>query len=189
MNICKKEAKNKILTIPNLMSAFRLLLIPLLIWLYCGKKDDTSTAIVLVVSGLTDIADGFIARRFNMVSDVGKVLDPVADKLTQMAVLFCLLTRFQILIVPLATLVAKEIINGVMGIAVIKKTGLVLSAEWHGKLCTFLLYATMFLHLIWSNITPAVSTICAGICTCVMLISLALYIARNIKCIGYDRKK
>ncbi len=85
----------QILTIPNLLSVFRILLIPLIVWLYCGKQDYLLAAWVLLLSGVTDIADGFIARRFRMVSDLGKVLDPIADKLTQTAALVCLLTRFR----------------------------------------------------------------------------------------------
>ena len=75
--------KNKILTVPNVLSAFRLLLVPALAWLYLVRKDYSATAWVLLLSGATDIADGFIARRFGMVSDLGKALDPIADKLTQ----------------------------------------------------------------------------------------------------------
>lgn len=74
--------KDQILTIPNLLSIVRLCLIPLIIWLYCVKKDYTLAVIVILISGATDIVDGFIARHFNMVSDFGKILDPVADKLT-----------------------------------------------------------------------------------------------------------
>ena len=85
----------QMLTIPNLLSVFRILLIPLIVWLYCGKQDYLLAAWVLLLSGVTDIADGFIARRFRMVSDLGKVLDPIADKLTQTAALVCLLTRFR----------------------------------------------------------------------------------------------
>ena len=72
-----ESPKNKqILTIPNLLSMFRILLIPLIVWLYCGRQDYPLAAWVLLLSGATDIADGFIARRFHMVSDLGKVLDP-----------------------------------------------------------------------------------------------------------------
>lgn len=85
----------QILTIPNLLSVFRILLIPLIVWLYCGKQDYLLAAWVLLLSGVTDIADGFIARHFHMVSDLGKVLDPIADKLTQTVALVCLLTRFR----------------------------------------------------------------------------------------------
>ena len=73
----------------------RLCMIPLIIWLYCTQKNYALTAVVLVLSGLTDMVDGYIARRFNMVTDLGKALDPVADKLTQASVMFCLLSRFR----------------------------------------------------------------------------------------------
>lgn len=79
----QRSYQNKILTIPNVLSFFRLCLIPVIIWMYCSKRDYVRTAVILLLSGATDILDGFIARRFNMVSDLGKVLDPVADKLTQ----------------------------------------------------------------------------------------------------------
>ena len=68
----KRFSKNAILTIPNLISLFRILLIPLIIWLYCGKKQYAATIAVVAISGVSDIIDGKIARRFNIVSDVGK---------------------------------------------------------------------------------------------------------------------
>ena len=86
--------ENRVLTIPNLLSFFRLCLIPVIIWLYCVREDSLGTAAVLALSGLTDVVDGRIARRFHMVSSFGKALDPVADKLTQIAMLFCLVSRF-----------------------------------------------------------------------------------------------
>ena len=85
-----RETQNKILTIPNLLSLFRLLLIPAIIWLYTVRKDYFTAGALLILSGLTDLADGFIARRFNAVSNVGKILDPIADKLTQAACSFAL---------------------------------------------------------------------------------------------------
>ena len=74
--------KENVLTIPNLLSLFRLLLIPVIVWLYCVRQDYRWTIVALAVSGLSDILDGIIARKFNMVSDLGKILDPCADKLT-----------------------------------------------------------------------------------------------------------
>lgn len=78
----ENQFEKKIFTIPNLLSAFRLLLIPVFVWAYCIKKAYLLTAGVLLLSGLTDMADGFIARRFHMISDLGKMLDPIADKLS-----------------------------------------------------------------------------------------------------------
>ena len=82
--------KDQILTIPNLLSIIRLLMIPLIIWLYCEAQQYGLAVIVILLSGLTDIVDGFIARKYHMVSDFGKILDPAADKLTQAALILCL---------------------------------------------------------------------------------------------------
>ena len=67
--------KNQILTIPNLLSLIRLLLIPVILWLYIGLKSNTWAITVIILSGLTDVVDGFIARTFHMISDFGKILD------------------------------------------------------------------------------------------------------------------
>ena len=90
----KTILKGRILTIPNLLSLIRILLIPLFVWFYLRKNNIPATVITLLASALTDALDGVIARRFNMISDFGKALDPFADKLTQFAMLCCLLIRF-----------------------------------------------------------------------------------------------
>ena len=174
-------AQSKILTIPNLLSFFRLCLIPVFMWMYCVEKNYLWTGIILILSGLTDTVDGIIARKFNMISDLGKVLDPIADKLTQAAMLFCLLTRFPLMIAPLALMVVKEFFMGVTGLLVIQKTGKVFGADWHGKVNTWLLYAMMILHVFWYNIPDTVSKVLIGICVVMMLISLILYGRHNLK--------
>lgn len=181
--------KNKILTVPNVLSAFRLLLVPALAWLYLVRKDYSATAWVLLLSGATDIADGFIARRFGMVSDLGKALDPIADKLTQIVMLACLLTRFGNLLFPCVLLIVKEIVTGCMGIAVIRRTGKVLAAEWHGKLTTFLLYTLMIAHVVFYNIAPALSDTLIIICTAMMCFSFLMYMMRNIRALKSVGKK
>lgn len=173
----------QILTIPNLLSVFRILLIPLIVWLYCGKQDYLLAAWVLLLSGATDIADGFIARRFHMVSDLGKVLDPIADKLTQCAMLICLLTRFPLMACPLAALVVKETMDGLMGLMVVKKTGIVCGAEWHGKAATCLLFAVMVIHVLWYELSPQLSFALILLATAIQLFSLVLYLRRNLSLI------
>ena len=175
------SSQSKILTIPNLLSFFRLCLIPVFMWLYCVERNYLWTGIILIISGLTDTVDGIIARKFNMISDLGKVLDPIADKLTQTAMLFCLLTRFPLMIAPLALMVVKEFFMGVTGLLVIRKTGEVFGADWHGKVNTWLLYAMMILHVFWYNIPDTVSRVLIGICVVMMLISLVLYGRHNLK--------
>ncbi len=172
---------NKIITIPNLLSFFRLCLIPVLIWLYCVEKKYALTGWILVLSGATDLVDGYIARRFHMISNLGKILDPVADKLTQAAMLFCLFTRFPHMVVPLILMAGKELYMAVSGCLVIKKTGNVHGADWHGKIVTFLLYAMAALHIIWGEIPPAVSDASIVVCVGMMAVSLVLYIRKNTK--------
>lgn len=177
----EQNTRKQLFTIPNLLSFLRLCMIPLIIWLYCAQKNYVLTAVVLVLSGVTDTVDGFIARRFNMVTDLGKALDPIADKLTQASVMFCLLTRFQMMLVPLLLLIFKEVCNGIMSLFVIKKTGKVCGADWHGKVCTWLLYAMMFLHIVWFDISRQWSTALISICVIMMTVSFALYMVRNYK--------
>lgn len=183
-----QDKRKRILTIPNLLSAFRLALVPVIVWLYCGKGDYPLTACVLLLSGATDVVDGFIARRFDMVSDLGKVLDPVADKLTQTAALACLLTRFRAIWWLLAVLVVKEGLMAAMGILVIKRTGVVHGALWHGKLAACLIYAVIFLHIVWYGIPPAASAGLAALGAAGILLSLALYTVQNVKWAGGKRQ-
>lgn len=179
--MAEEERKKQIVTIPNLLSAFRLLLVPVIAWLYCGRGDYPLTAWILVLSGVTDIMDGFIARRFRMVSDLGKVLDPIADKLTQTVALACLLTRFPAIWWLLGVLVFKETVMAVMGLLVIRRTKAVYSAAWHGKLATCVLYLVIFIHIVWYDIPPAVSGALAAVGICCMLLSLGLYTAANLR--------
>lgn len=177
----ENSTQNKILTIPNLLSFFRFCLIPVFVWLYCVRQEYWWTGVVLIVSGATDMVDGYVARHFNMISDLGKVLDPVADKLTQAAMLFCLLTRFPFMIVPLVLLIVKELFMGATGFLVIRKTGEVFGANWHGKVATCLLDAMMIIHVFWYDIPVSVSNFFIAACIVMMLVSVILYGIRNIK--------
>ena len=176
-----KEQKHSVITIPNALSLLRLLFIPALFWLYVKRQNYPATAVLLLISGITDMLDGLIARRFHMVSELGKALDPIADKLTQIAMLLCLLTRFPHLLLPCAVLLGKEIVNGGMGLVVIRRTGKVLAATWHGKLSTVLLDLMLLMHIIWYDIPPDWSMGSAAVCTVFMLLSFVLYCVRNIR--------
>lgn len=190
-----KDNSKKIFTIPNIISMFRLLLIPIFIWSYMIIENYLLTIILLAVSGISDIVDGFIARRFNMVSDVGKVLDPVADKFTQFAIIICLIFRFNYMIIPFIFLLIKEVSDVITGIAVIKTTKTVNGAEWHGKLATVFIYIMMAAHIIWplftggSQIIPAVSAILVTAASVMTVVSFVLYTIRNINLIKSRKKE
>lgn len=176
-----KKKENKFLTVPNVLSLFRIALIPVIVWLYAISGNMVWSGGVLIVSGLTDIADGWIARHYNMVSEVGKALDPIADKLTQGAVLLCMIFRFPLLVFPFILLLAKEAFVGFTGLLLIQKSGAVYGAEWHGKAATCLIYAVLLLHLFWTEIPPAATLVSVILTSGMMLISLFLYGMRNLK--------
>lgn len=173
--------KENVFTVPNLLSLLRIALIPVIIKLYWVDAAYTKALVVLILSGITDVADGIIARKFNMISDLGKILDPIADKLTQMATLVCLLKRFPYMWMPLCLLTVKELFTGIMGFVAIRKTGQVVGADWHGKVCTVLLYTVMGLHMLWINIPTGISQMLVGACMAIMVLSGVLYGCRNVK--------
>ena len=172
--------RNKnIFTIPNILSMFRLLLLPVIVYMYMNQKDYVLTGTLLVISGVTDLLDGYIARTFNMMSDLGKILDPVADKATQ-AVVLCLVTRFRWLVIPFICILIKELFMSCIGMVVIKKTGEVHGAVWHGKVATCMLDFMIIVHIIFYNISYTLSIILTIISTLLILLSFYLYAKENI---------
>ena len=100
--------KKDIITIPNILSMFRLILIPL-IFIFWFRNEYVFTFITVAVSAFTDVLDGFIARKFKMITDLGKFLDPLADKLTQLSVLICLTVKYKWIIAAVVLLAVKEL--------------------------------------------------------------------------------
>ena len=169
--------KNRIFTVPNLLSLLRLAMIPLLLWLYLKKQEYLLTAVVVVLSGATDIIDGIIARKYDLVSDLGKALDPIADKLTQIAMLYCLATSFPEIQILLVLLVLKEVITGIMSLISIGRTGKVEGAQWHGKVTTVLLYAIIIDRIVPWLFSAVLTVACIGM----MVFSMVMYWKRNWK--------
>ena len=177
-----EEKKNKILTVPNALSLLRILLVPVFMYLYIGRQNTLWTAIVLIISCASDVIDGPIARKYNQVSDVGKALDPIGDKLTQIGLMVCLITKYPLMWVPTIIIVVKEIVSGILGLVTIKKANVVKGAVWHGKLTTVLLFLMMGLHLLWAPRLPdLISWISIGICCAMMLYSFTMYTIRYIR--------
>ena len=181
-----KQMRREAFSIPNLLSYFRLLLIPLFVMLYL-REDFTAALITLAASGLSDVLDGRIARKFNMVTDLGKVLDPVADKLTQCAMMFCVAMRYPAMWWLLGIHVVKELIMIVMGCYVLKKTDTVNSAIWVGKLCTGVINAVMMLHVIDPYLPQAASVAMTVVCAGLILLSLVVYTMRYVKILGGNK--
>ena len=139
----------KKLGIPNTLSIFRLILLPIFVVCYfaLGREYRYVCAIILVVSGLTDVADGFIARKYHMESQLGRILDPLADKLTLFVVSLTLaFDGYKKLFILAAILFFKELFMLIGGVLLAKRYNdhKVVPSMWYGKLATAILYVTMF---------------------------------------------
>lgn len=165
----------KIWTIPNAMSLFRLLLVPVIIWSFLGCKNTTLTIVLIAVSALTDVLDGQIARRFNMVSDLGKALDPLADKLTQVSIVLCLAFSRPLLWVLLGICLVREPCMGILGYITIRKTNKVPGAKWYGKLSTVVLYTTALVLLVFPQAPQWLTNTLIGLCIFCVASALLLY--------------
>lgn len=132
--------------IPNILTIIRFCLIPIIVLLLLnGNYIDA--IIVFSISGITDILDGTIARKFNFVSDFGKLMDPLADKLTQLSMLFVLTTK-KIIPFWIITVVAIKEFLMVCGASFLYRKEFVVSSKWYGKASTVLFYIAIVVSLI-----------------------------------------
>ena len=149
--------KKQVFTIPNILSLFRLLLIPVYIHIYMNAQttaDYHLAAAILAVSCLTDAVDGQIARRFNMITAVGKVLDPLADKITQFTLIICLAMRHPVLWSIIGLFVAKELFQLVAGYIIVRHGRILKGAQISGKICTTVLFVSLTLLVLVPDIHP-----------------------------------
>lgn len=160
--------------IPNLLSMFRILLIPLYIY-YIVKLETLSAGLILIVSAFTDILDGYLARTYGWITQLGKVLDPVADKLTQTAICLSFIFLFQDYILLFWIIIIKEGIL-MLGSAYMMKQGIKLKgARWFGKVGTVLFYAIMILFVLFPNIPQEVKLSLMLLLVGLSLLSLWMY--------------
>lgn len=167
--------KKEILTIPNFLSLFRLLLIPVYMRIYL-EGNYSLAAGILVVSCLTDAVDGWIARRFHMISNLGKLLDPVADKATQFTLTLCLSLDYPVLHPVLLLFVIKESFQLVAGIVSYRQGKMLPGALWAGKICTTVLFVSLIAMVLFPNISSNTITAIAIADGCFLAFSFASYI-------------
>ena len=139
------------MNIPNILTFVRICIIPFFVHaIFTGKSE--LAAVLLVLSGVTDVLDGFLARRFTLVTKWGSVFDPIADKLTQLTASFCIAYKgFRPMWFVFAFLLIKELVFAFGGIRLYRRDETVVMAKWYGKAATVVLYCT-FLALILFNL-------------------------------------
>lgn len=179
-----KDWKKEIFTIPNLLSLFRLVLIPLYVTIYLNARNNADyylAAGILAVSCLTDMIDGQIARRCNMISTVGKVLDPFADKITQFTLVICLSIKYPILWTLIVLIFVKEIFQLTAGIIRFKKGSMLKGAQITGKICTTVLFVSLIILVMMPDISYTIVEWITAIDAVFLLIAFADYIIVYIR--------
>ena len=179
-----KDWKKEIWTIPNLLSLFRLALIPVYITIYLNASSSSDyfiAATILAVSCLTDLIDGKIARRFNMVSTIGKILDPLADKLTQFSLIMCLALKHSFLWYLVGLFVVKESFQLIAGGINLKRGRMLKGALLSGKICTAVLFVSLIVMVLIPELNPNIVNFITVIDLCFMLISFANYLITYFK--------
>ena len=174
-----KWDKREYFSIPNLMGYFRILLIPIYLIVYIradSVRDYQIAAGIMVLSFLSDFLDGKIARRFNMVTEFGKILDPIADKMTQGTLALSFTFRYPVMGVLLLLFLLKETIMGILGAYMMHKGYRMGGAKMHGKICTAVLDLVMFLVLLLPNLPYLAVNLMVAVSVCVMAVSLCLYL-------------
>ena len=173
-----KKWKTEIFTIPNLLSLFRLLLIPVYLFLYLNAKEPKQycmAGLILAASCLTDAVDGKIARHFHMVSTVGKILDPLADKITQFVLTVCLSLKYPVLNPVLALFVVKELFQIFFGIMYLRKGKMLSGALPAGKVSTAVLFTSLTLLVFFPSLPAGFVKSIALTNSIVLIISFLSY--------------
>ena len=138
---------NRILTIPNLLSVVRLACIPLFLWLLFGADDRSSAAYLLAALGATDWVDGYVARHFHQVSTLGKVLDPLADRLLLVVGVFAIAIDGSVPIWIAVLTIVRETLVGGATLVLAAMGARRIDVTWWGKAGTFALLVAYPLFL------------------------------------------
>ena len=180
--------KKELFTIPNLLSMFRLVLLPIYARIYLNATEEYEYMIagsIMAVSCLTDLVDGKIARKFNQITNLGKVLDPFADKITQFTLTLCLSLKYPVLHPVLALFVVKEAFQLIVGIIFLTKGRMLPGALIAGKICTTILFVSLIALVLMPHMNPLLVDAIALVDGIFLLISFIAYITAYF---GKDKK-
>ncbi|MBE6823759.1 MAG: CDP-alcohol phosphatidyltransferase family protein [Ruminococcaceae bacterium] len=187
-NSGEASLSNRAFTIPNIICLIRILLITPFVEFFLDG-DYLWAALVIIASGLSDCFDGMIARKFNQESELGKILDPLADKLTLLAVGVCITIVEPFFLPIMIILVLKDILMLIGSSKVIKKGVLVPKSKWYGKVGTVMFYVTVtfivFVKVMQSMEEPLIyideslgriiSTVMLSLTACMMIFAFIMY--------------
>lgn len=166
--------------LPNILCYLRILMVPLFLHMYFTaetQRDYYMATAVVMASGITDFLDGQIARRCNMITDLGRIIDPVADKLMQLAMVAALMFKIQYMHLLVIYLIVKEAVMAGLGFICMKTIHRRLNgAKWYGKVCTALLYVVMLVLVAFPQLNSTYQRVLLLVCAGGLTLSFVMYI-------------
>lgn len=191
----EKKPINQNLTVPNALSVLRVILVPFFAWFFMQGNLPAAVA-MLALSGLSDMFDGLIARKFNQVTELGKMLDPFADKLTQGVVALCLAVQFPAIRLILAIFIIKELAMLCCAVILLKKEKRPCAAKWYGKAATVMFYVSVAVIVVMDgffHVEPVtfniISTVLLLLTAAMMLYSAVKYFQIFLQILHSDDEK
>jgi len=154
-------------------------MIPFIIYTYLTAQEYSDyivSGMLILLSGLTDCIDGFVARKYNMITDLGKVLDPLADKLTQVSLVLCIAIKIPRTVIMFIIFFLKELMMLIAGIILVKKGIKLPGARWFGKIATIVFYAVMVVMVFLPNPGDAIVNGLVTTALVFMIFSFVMYI-------------
>lgn len=170
--------KSDWLAIPNILSLVRIMLIPVFIYIYFNNElsyNHLWAAAIVLLSGATDSLDGIIARRFNMITDLGKLLDPFADKLTQLAIIICLIYTWPGMLIVVSVFVIKELTLLACSILLFRIGKVMDGALWYGKVSTLVFYACALILVALPTMNQILANTLMSLTAISLLLAFVLY--------------
>ena len=187
----KQYIKNN-LTVPNALSFLRIIIIPPMAR-FLLKQDYILAGLMLLISAVSDALDGLIARKFNQITQLGKILDPIADKLTLISLVICVNILYPDILLFVLVMFVKELLmlfgGGVLLVFRIRPP----AAKWFGKIATILFYTSVItivmLNAVWSYTNRTLTILLFALTAFMMLFSLVMYSVMFINLIKEKRKE
>lgn len=176
----ERKARNQNLTIPNALSLLRIIIVPFFAWAFLAGSLPAA-AVLLAVSGLSDLFDGMIARKFNQITELGKMLDPLADKLTQGVVALCLAIKFPVICPVLVIFIVKELGMLCCAVVLLKRKKRPCAAKWYGKAATVMFYVSVGTIVVMDGFFRLSGPVFSGVSYALLLLTAAMMIYSGVK--------
>ena len=174
-----KNWKKDILNAPNLLSLFRLALIPVYVYIYLNARsalDYYLAGFILAISCFTDMVDGKIARHWGLITPLGRLLDPIADKMTQLVLTICLSLKYPVMWPVLVLFLAKEFFQFFAALIHYRNGKALDGAIPAGKICTTVLFSSFILLVVIPEMNPRVVDLLAAVDGVFLVFAFVQYI-------------